>query len=144
MILTSLVLDGLHPAACRHASMRISCIPSRPAIMCTAQTGRTQDCTRPQRQTIKSTLAMREPSTQDIPADKSFKASIDRLGQATIHNAKRFSPRLSRPRPLPPQYRCAVACHIMERLLNPLSFNPLGLISISTYVAVQHKWLTRK
>jgi hypothetical protein len=34
--------------------------------MCTAATGRTQDCTRPQRQTIKSTLAMREPSTQDI------------------------------------------------------------------------------
>ena len=34
--------------------------------MCTAQTGRTQDCTRPPRQTIKSTLAMREPSTQDI------------------------------------------------------------------------------
>jgi len=66
MILTSLVLDGLHPTACRHASMRISCIPSRPAIMCTAATGRTQDCTRPQRQTIKLTLAMRESSTQDI------------------------------------------------------------------------------
>ena len=30
------------------------------------QTGRTQDCTRPQRQNIKLTLAMREPSTQDI------------------------------------------------------------------------------
>ena len=34
--------------------------------VCTAATGRTQDCTRPPRQTIKSTLAMREPSTQDI------------------------------------------------------------------------------
>jgi hypothetical protein len=32
--------------------------------MCTAPTGRTQDCTRPQRQTIKLILAMREPSTQ--------------------------------------------------------------------------------
>jgi len=44
------------------------CIPSGPAVMCTAPTGRTQDCTRPQRQTIKLILAMREPSTQDIPS----------------------------------------------------------------------------
>ena len=42
------------------------CIPSRPAVMCAAQTGRTQDCTRPQSQSVKSILAMREPSTQDI------------------------------------------------------------------------------
>ena len=41
------------------------CIPSRPAVMCAAQTGRTQDCTRPQSQSVKSILAMREPSTQD-------------------------------------------------------------------------------
>jgi hypothetical protein len=34
--------------------------------MCTAPTGRTQDCTRPQRQSIKLILAMQEPSTQDI------------------------------------------------------------------------------
>jgi hypothetical protein len=46
------------------------CIPSRPAVMCTAATGRTQDCTRPPRQTIKSTLAMREPSTQDIRGEQ--------------------------------------------------------------------------
>ena len=33
----------------------------------TAPKGRTQDRTRPKRQNNKSTLAMREPSTQDIP-----------------------------------------------------------------------------
>ncbi len=40
--------------------------PSWPAVTCTAQTGRTQDCTRPPRQHFKSLLATREPSTQDI------------------------------------------------------------------------------
>ena len=30
--------------------------PSRPAVMCTASTGRTQDCTRPQRQSFKKFL----------------------------------------------------------------------------------------
>ena len=33
----------------------------------TASTGRTQDCTRPTRQKLNSPLAMREPSTQDVP-----------------------------------------------------------------------------
>jgi hypothetical protein len=33
--------------------------------------GRTQDCTRPKPKNIKSTLAMREPSTQDIPTQRS-------------------------------------------------------------------------
>src|ERR1022692_1654314 len=42
------------------------CIPSGPAVMYTAATGRTQDCTRPPRQNINLILAMREPSTQDI------------------------------------------------------------------------------
>jgi hypothetical protein len=31
-----------------------------------ASTGRTEDCTRPDRQNVKSTLAMWEPSTEDI------------------------------------------------------------------------------
>ena len=42
------------------------CIPSGPAVTDTAPTGRTQDCTRPPRQSIKLILAMQEPSTQDI------------------------------------------------------------------------------
>jgi hypothetical protein len=42
------------------------CIPSGPAVMCTGPIGRTQDCTRPPRLTLKSTLGMREPSTQVI------------------------------------------------------------------------------
>ena len=41
-------------------------IPSGPAVMDDCIKGRTQDCTRPQRKNIESTLAMREPSTQDI------------------------------------------------------------------------------
>ena len=40
-------------------------IPSGPAVQNTAPTGRTQDCTRPNRRTNK-TLATRKPSTQDI------------------------------------------------------------------------------
>ena len=41
-------------------------IPSGPAVMDDCIKGRTQDCTRPQRKNIESTLAMREPSTQDL------------------------------------------------------------------------------
>jgi hypothetical protein len=41
-------------------SIRASSLPT------TASTGRTQDCTRPGRQNIKSSLATREPSTQDL------------------------------------------------------------------------------
>jgi hypothetical protein len=44
--------------------------PSRPAVIPTASTGRTQDCTRPPRQHFKSLLATREPSTQDIAYDE--------------------------------------------------------------------------
>jgi len=36
------------------------------SLKTTASTGRTQDCTRPSRQNIKSGLATREPSTQDL------------------------------------------------------------------------------
>jgi hypothetical protein len=54
--------------------------------MCTAETGRTQDCTPPPRQTIKSTLAMREPSTQDIPSRQlsafGFRWRVVRIGAA--------------------------------------------------------------
>ena len=39
--------------------------PSGPAVM-TAQTGRTQDCTRPSMPNPHKSLATREPSTQDI------------------------------------------------------------------------------
>src|SRR5216684_6971137 len=41
-------------------------IPSGPAVLYDRIKGRTQDCTRPKRKNIESTLAMREPSTQDV------------------------------------------------------------------------------
>ena len=62
-----------HPAECprRHSlHCRVgpsSRIPSGPAVKCTtASTGRTEDCTRPMRQILKSPLATREPSTEDV------------------------------------------------------------------------------
>ncbi|MEM6898267.1 MAG: hypothetical protein AAF583_00650 [Pseudomonadota bacterium] len=63
-----------HPAECpRHQSLQSrvgpsSRIPSWPAVQCsTAQTGRTEDCTRPIHQTLKSTLVTREPAIEDSP-----------------------------------------------------------------------------
>jgi hypothetical protein len=56
--------------------------PSRSAVMCTAQTGRTQDRTRPPRQHFKSFLATREPSTQDVVRPKAD------IGGIAIYTAK--------------------------------------------------------
>ena len=53
----------------------ISRIALGPAVMETASTGRTHDCTRPVCTNLKKTLAKREPSTHD-PKRKSDKAAL--------------------------------------------------------------------
>ena len=49
--------------------------PSGPAVM-TAQTGRTQDCTRPSTPNPHKSLATREPSTQDVPLSATSAARL--------------------------------------------------------------------
>src|SRR5438874_9041 len=99
---------GGQPAECPGRHSPISrmgphpCIPSGPAVMGTAPTGRTQDCTRPPRHTIKSTLAMREPSTQDIGGHSSKRIMQDQLIGGTTHPLRAQRMITLGGRPVPP------------------------------------------